>query len=203
MKRVFSEIYRRNAWGDSESVSGPGSTVTRTAAFREELEGLLREIEVESILDAGCGDFNWMKEMRVGVKRYIGVDIVEEIIEEDRRRYEREDRTFIGLDITRDDLPMADLILCRDALVHFSFDDMRSAIRNFKKSGAAHLLTTTFTRFAPNIDIETGGWRQVNLEISPFNFPAPLRVIDEKCHHSGGQFADKRLSLWALKELPI
>jgi hypothetical protein len=95
-----------------------------------------------------------------------------------------------------------DVILCRDCLVHFAFDDVRAALRNFARSGAGWLLTTTFVdRQRENVDIETGGWRPLNLELPPFNFPAPERVIDERCLHSGGIYVDKRLALWRLEEL--
>jgi len=41
-------------------------------------------------------------------------------------------------DITSDPLPRADVILCRDCLVHFSLADAQAAIGNFARSGSAH-----------------------------------------------------------------
>ena len=114
MKEIFSEIYRANSWGSSESVSGPGSTIERTASFRSELEELLRNLNVTKLLDAACGDFNWMKELQFDFEQYFGVDIVDEIVARNRALHNRKDRSFLKLDITRDDLPQADVILCRD-----------------------------------------------------------------------------------------
>ena len=48
-------------------------------------------------------------------------------------------RVFLRLDLTRDPLPDGDLILCRDCLVHLPFEDVRRAVRNFKRSGARWL----------------------------------------------------------------
>src|SRR5205807_10282857 len=104
-------------------------------------------------------------------------------------------------DIVRDDLPQSDVILCRDCLVHFSLDDVSAALRNFKRSRSHYLLTTTFIEFPENLDIETGGGRQLNLQRSPFNFPPPKEMIDEKCLHTGGIYADKRLALWDLEDI--
>jgi len=85
--------------------------------------------------------------------------------------------------------------------VHFSFEDLWSALRNFKKSGSVYLLATTFVEHQTNLEIETGGWRPLNMERPPFGFPPPLKVIDEKCLRTGGIYADKRLALWRLADI--
>jgi methyltransferase family protein len=201
MKAIFSEIYSSRAWGDCESVSGPGSGVQRTAPFRSNLATLLAELHTGLLLDAGCGDFNWMKETEIGGSRYIGMDVVPELINRNEQQYGTSGRTFLNLDLTQDKLPKADVVLCRDCLVHFSFEHIFKAIRNFKSSGSRYLLTTTFIHWPRNTDIATGGWRQLNLQIPPFEFPKPIKLIDEQCEHSGGVYADKRLGLWDLTSI--
>jgi SAM-dependent methyltransferase len=199
MEQVFRQAYRHNIWGDPESVSGPGSGLVRTASFRDQIPQLLNDLGARSLLDAGCGDFNWMKEVSLSVEQYFGIDIVPELIVHNRQRYSDVKRTFIHGDIRGADLPQVDVILCRDCLVHFSFKDARTALRNFKRSRSCYLLTTTFVEFPDNIEIETGGWRRLNLERPPFGFPPPEKSIDEKCPHPGG--ADKRLALWRLNDI--
>jgi hypothetical protein len=46
-------------------------------------------------------------------------------------------------DLTRDPLPKVDLVLCRDCLVHLSFDDIYESLDNLRRSGSMLLLTTT------------------------------------------------------------
>jgi hypothetical protein len=95
------------------------------------------------------------------------------------------------------------VILCRDGLVHFSFREIRAALRNFRRSGAEHLLATTFVDTARNVDIRTGGgWRALNLQAPPFSFPPPLELVDERCTRCGGRYRDKRLGLWRIDALP-
>ena len=200
-KDIFTQIYHRNAWGDSESVSGPGSSIARTSVFRAEIAVLLEEFGVRSLLDAGCGDFNWMKEVKLDLDRYIGADVVPELILENQRKYGDATRSFLITDITRDKLPRVDVILSRDCLVHLSFDDIFAAIQNFEESGSTYLLTTTFASVDRNNDINTGAWRPLNLQLFPFDFPAPLKLIDEKRVHQGVS-VHKYLALWTLKELP-
>src|SRR5262249_7114385 len=112
-------MYRTNGWFQSESISGPGSTLQATEHLRSVLREIIRDLGVSSLLDAGCGDFNWMKEVDLGEVEYIGVDVVaSEIIERNNQLYGAKNRHFMVKDITRDDLPKVDLILCRDCLPH-------------------------------------------------------------------------------------
>lgn len=204
MKEVFSDIYRRRAFGeDCESVSGPGSSVERTSRFRDAIPVLLKELNVRTLLDAGCGDFNWMKLVKLDLEQYIGVDVVSELISENQRQYGKATRTFLNLDISREKLPKEDLILSRDCLVHFRFKDVSATIKNFKESGSTYLLATTFPGLNGNTDTDTGGWRHLNLQMSPFNFPEPLNLIEENRTDAGGVNVVKYLGLWALKDIAL
>lgn len=202
-QEVFRSIYRTNAWGDRESVSGPGSNPELTAAIRNALPGLLRDLKVRTLLDAPCGDFGWMKDLELPIERYIGLDIVPELVERNRRSYASSTREFRVADIAKDLLPPADAILCRDALVHLSTPLAKEAVRNFRRSGATWLLTTTFPATMKNKDIPTGEWRPLNLERAPFSFPKPTRFVDEKClSFQGGRWKDKGLGVWRVADLP-
>lgn len=201
---TFTGIFRANAWGSSESVSGPGSTQARGADFQDELISLLDEREIRSVLDAPCGDFNWMRHLLARrAVLYTGVDIVEDLIVANAGRHAAVERRFLCADMTRGELPKADLVICRDGLVHLSFRDARAAVRNFRRSGSRYLLATTFIGRTRNANIATGGWRPLNLEAAPFCFPPPLASIDERCTHSGGLYRDKRLGLWELASLDL
>jgi hypothetical protein len=198
-RALFTDIYRNNRWQDGESVSGPGSTRVRAAAFASELRQLFAALRVRVLLDAPCGDFNWMNAIAGDVESYIGVDIVEELVRRNDERFGSSRCRFLSCDFTHDPLPQADLILCRDALVHMSFADIRGALENFRRSGSRYLLTTTFIDIPSNRDERTGGWRTLNLEASPFGFPPPLAMVDEKCPRSGGE--GKRLALWEIASI--
>ena len=102
------------------------------------------------------------------------------------------------LDLTADPLPRADVVLCRDCLVHLSFDHIRQAFDNLRRSGSTWLLTTTFLEHHENVDIESGDWRILNLTRAPFNLPAPEGVLVEGCLEGEGAYADKALGLWRI-----
>lgn len=202
IEEVFSKIYRENYWVYGESVSGTGSDTNQTNVIIGELEKLFQEFEVKSILDAPCGDFNWMNQVNLDGIDYLGVDIVKDLISLNTSKYKYKK----GIDFTTgnfitDDLPKVDLILCRDCLVHFSFDDIQKALSNFKRSGSKYLLTSSFIAHKNNKDIQTGHWRPINLNKPPFSLPIASKIINEKCMEGGGKHRDKMFLLWDLNEL--
>jgi hypothetical protein len=182
-----------------ESLSGPGSTSEQTRQLRERLPLLLEGLGVRSLLDAPCGDFNWMQHVRLGVDEYIGADLLDELVADNAVRHAAPQRRFVRADVTRDALPRADAILCRDLLTHLSFAEIFAALENFRRSGARYLLTTTFTALRPNRDTENGEWRTLNLTLPPFDLPQPAILINERCTEAGGAFGDKCLGLWHLR----
>lgn len=201
MNSVFSRVYWTNVWGSDETASGAASELSQTTVVREALPSVLRELKADSLLDAPCGDFHWMSHVDLDLQSYVGVDVVPELIAENEQRYAAAGVEFRTLDITRDLLPRADLILCRDCLVHFSYRNIFRALRNFKRSGSRYLLTTTFPGRSHNVNVVTGGWRPLNLQLAPFRFPQPIKLIDEHCTLLDGRYADKSLGLWQLEHV--
>ena len=199
---VFGRVYDSNYWGNSESRSGNGSDLSQTEQIRAQIPRLIREFGIATMLDIPCGDFFWMKECELGIAAYIGADILPGMIADLNARHANAQRQFMVLDLTEDRLPKVDLIFCRDVLVHFSSTDIQSALANLKRSGSTYLLTTTFPARSRNINIATSGdWRPLNLQIAPFSFPQPLRLINEGCTEHNNEFMDKSLGLWRLADL--
>jgi len=200
-EEVFTEIYRGNKWRGQDSVSGSGSDSDQTRVISCELPPLLDEFKVSTMLDIPCGDFHWMNGVNLEGTDYTGADIVGEIIEQNREKYHRDSVRFLILDLIRDGLPKVDLVLCRDCLVHFSFKDIRLALRNICDSQSQLLLTTTFAEGEDNYDIATGRWRALNLEAAPFGLPKPLKTVSEECTEKDGVYRDKSLALWRIEDI--
>ena len=197
---VFTRIYTKRRW-KGESASGAGSSMEQTRAVREALPGLLRELEAKSLLDIPCGDLHWIKEVDLGDVQYIGADIVRPLIERNRRDFAGSGRRFELVNLITDPLPPADAVLCRDCLVHLSHQDVLAALDNVRKSSARWLIATTYTGDRPNVDILTGQWRTLNLQLPPFNLPPPAHLVDEKCTEGEGKFTDKYLGVWRVEDL--
>jgi SAM-dependent methyltransferase len=198
---VFAEIYRRNHWGNAESVSGYGSTLDNTASLRQALAGMFRTFGVDSVYDAPCGDFNWMREV-VGATNvsYCGVDIVPELIESNQRRHESPTRTFKVGDITRDPFPEADLWICRDCFFHLSYADISRALHNFVRSDIPYVLMTTYVnegRFV-NRDIRTGDFRMIDLFTAPVSLP---RDVKYRVDDTPADDSPREMCLWTREQI--
>ena len=194
---AFREIYHRNEWGSVETKSGNGSTLAATGPIRRKLPGLLRKFGCETLLDAPCGDFHWMRLVDLGPVKYIGADIVPDIIEGLNADFASERRSFQVLDIVSDPLPRADLWLCRDVLFHLPTRDVMTCLRNFVSSDIRYLLTSTFPLSTANPEIHPGGFRTINLRLPPFSLPRPLIEVDD---YVPG-FTPRVLGLWSNEQI--
>jgi hypothetical protein len=204
LPETFARIYETDLWAGPESRSGVGSGLAATAHLRAELPAVLHRLGVRALLDVPCGDFHWMRHVDLREIEYIGGDIVPAIVECNQAAYgdRAGRRRFVQLDLTRDTLPRADAVLCRDGLVHLSDANIARAFDRVRASGARHLIATTFPALRANSDIADGDWRPLNFELPPFSLPAPVAVILERCDEEGGAYADKSLGVWRADELP-
>ena len=143
---MFTAILRARAWGDGESVSG---SRLRTGPYRRPPRAAagaagpaaravdpgrrLRRLS----LDAG------RRAARASLRRRRRGARPDRAAQ--RREHARRRRRFLHADITRDPLPRADLVLCREVLFHFPDDDVLRALGNLRaRTRATWLLTTSF-----------------------------------------------------------
>src|SRR5690625_343224 len=84
---TFREIHQNNHWKGEESISGVGSSREQTDLLLTTLPEILREFDIQSMLDLPCGDFGWMQHLDFGDTSYIGADIVPELIADNEEKY--------------------------------------------------------------------------------------------------------------------
>ena len=201
IESALDRLYQCHASHSIESIAGPGASISQTQRVREQLPLLLQNLEVQSLLELPCGDAHWTGQIQLNGIDYIGGDPVPWALEACRQRHERDGRKFLRLDPAMSPLPKVDLVLCRDFWVHLRFADITQVLANLRRSGSRYVLATTFTSRSTNVDVAVATWRPLNLERPPFNFPPPIRLIDEKCTESQGNFSDKSLGLWLLSDV--
>ncbi|MCU0434854.1 MAG: class I SAM-dependent methyltransferase [Bacteroidia bacterium] len=204
-EEIFTTIAEENYWKGKESVSGLGSGDSETKNLIAIVEKLIARYEPKVFVDAPCGDFYWMKKINFKGCQYIGGDIVNDIIKKNTEQFGSDTHKFIKLNILSDKLPDADVLFCRDCLVHFSEKDVFTAIANICNSNIKYLVTTSFVDALHNEKIVTGHWRKLNLQIAPFFFPKPIEIIpeftDSYLPEEVLPFKDKSLLVWSVDEI--
>ncbi|WP_315830974.1 class I SAM-dependent methyltransferase [Bradyrhizobium prioriisuperbiae] len=199
LKSRFEAIYDtgvwQQGWHEATPGSGAGSSVAATVALREALPSLLNDLNAKTLLDVGCGDFSWMQHVSIG-QRYIGIDVVGSVIETNARLYGQPGREFRNGDATVDELPDADVVLCREVLFHLSFVDIRKLLRNVLSKKRSYLITTSDRLTTFNSDIPTGDFRLLNVEARPLKFPPPDIVIDDSA-----VFSRRIIGVWDASRL--
>lgn len=202
LKELFTKQYQLNLFKGRESKSGPGSDTEQTSTLKVKLINLIQDLNIQSIIDSPCGDFNWMKDVLKELNdiEYLGVDIVDELIQENIKKY---GNMFIVGDLVNTILPKSELVICRDCLVHLSFTDTLKILQNFIKSDSKYFLMTTFTNDdRENVNYENCvNWYAINLQKGPFELPMPYRIINENCTECNNEYTDKSLGLWTKQQL--
>lgn len=202
IKDVFTEIYRENFWLGTKSRSGQGSTLITTAVVREELPQLFDMFKIETILDAGCGDYYWMRTVDMKGRLYFGIDIVPEMIEKNREYFADDNHHFLCLNLAEDLLPKVDMVICRDVLAHLDAQTVCKVLRNVKASGSTFLLATTHET-GKNRSIVAGNHYPYDLTVEPFNLPEPLILIKETTAEDSSLQDKKAMGLWLLQDLDL
>lgn len=204
LQQRFVTIYKYNLWADNESVSGEGSNFAYTSKIRESLPQLLKRYAITSIVDAPCGDFNWMRYVLADSDvRYTGIDIVEDLIQKNRMAYASNAVNFIVGNICEDQLPDCDLLITRDCLFHLSFEDIDRYLKNIAQVNFRFLLTTSHTTGPDfkNSDIKSGDFRQINLLSPPFSLPKSA-ILDQLDDAPDGHPLPRVMMLIAKTDVP-
>ena len=181
--QIATQFYGR------DTVNGPGSTMAATEHVRAGLRDLLDRHNVRTMLDAPCGDQNWIRHIDLDGIDYTGWDVVEDLVTDNAVRFP--DRRFAVRNLLQHDFPRVDLILCRDFTIHLPTAEVASLLTRFKASGSHWLLTThypgghnDYTFPESGHDNRPGYWAHPwNLEIAPFNLAGRVEAIREDDDH--------------------
>lgn len=190
-QKVMQQIYDLNFWGGKgqDFYSGEGSHLPELVSpYLLALKSFLQQFpHPPSLLDLGCGDFNIGSQLVPYTSSYIAADIVPELIEHHRKQHHPSHLKFEVLDLSKDELPKADIICLRQVLQHLSNSEIASFLPQLCKYKylvlTEHLPNQDFTA---NQDIITG--RNIRLKINsgvdltqpPFNLtPIQEQVLCE------------------------
>ena len=181
-EHIFTHIYKNKIWGEGNLeipyYSGGGSDDEFAIPYVNAIVDFISKNKIKSIVDLGCGDF------RIGKKiteltdvNFIGVDIVDDLIEYNKKQFSSASVSFYKKNIASDKLPAGELYLVRQVFQHLSNSQIKKALKNL--SACKHLIITEHqpvdSNCTPNIDKPVGagirleGNSGVYLEHPPFN----------------------------------
>ena len=120
---AFRRIYASDHW---KGGSGEGSHVDATGPYRQILGAVLTGRDITTVVDAGCGDWQFSRLLDWSGKYYLGVDIVPEVVAGDRESFGSDDVEFRVGDIRTTELPQADLLVCKDVLQHWDVHSVQA-----------------------------------------------------------------------------
>ena len=157
--------------GEIETYSGPGSLLKNTNNLIKSLNSFIEKNIIKSIIDAPCGDFNYMKEVNLVGIDYKGFDVSSNAIEI-CKKYQKDNINFLEVDITEYVLPYADLIICKDLFIHLSCSDISLILENVVNSGCKFFATSRYNGAnCSNSDKETSqSARGIEITTKPFYF---------------------------------
>jgi len=191
-KTLYSD--KKKVQGD-HSVWGPGNVYRNSAQLVELLPEILTDLYIKTFFDVGCGDFLWLSKVIMKGVDYTGVDIVAEMIEDNRTKYPS--HSFDTMNIIDEVPPMVDMIFMRSVLIHTSLDDCKKIIANVKQSGSKYLMVSTMPLVEKNADTSHLWLVQRNLLLEPFNLPEPLYLIPEMNRDDVNNF----MGIWEINDI--
>jgi hypothetical protein len=186
-KEAMEQVYALNLWGENNSDFYSGDGSHHPGIVLPYLDAVIsffksHDCQLE-VCDLGCGDFNVGKELVKYSKKYIAVDIVENLILFNKGNFKIENLSFDCLDIAKDELPKGDCALIRQVLQHLSNFEIQSVLN--KLCTFKYVILTEHIpsgEFIPNKDIISGQGirikKQSGLDViaAPFN----MKIKEEK-----------------------
>lgn len=159
---------------NAESLSGPGSHLNNTKVTVEYLSKFIKDNNIKSVLDLGCGDWNWFKLINLNGASYEGWDAHSDMIYLNNKNYGTDKIKFSTKDIITEEYPNVDLIICRDVLFHLNLNFSTKIVEKVKRA-SKYFISTSFNSKEINnnitayCSIKNWGFTIINLNIEPFN----------------------------------
>ena len=170
MEDIFTNIYESRRWGNNKNnnysgSSGSGSSVEYNKNYIEIVKKIIKDYEINNIVDLGCGDFRIGRLLYDDINvLYTGYDVYKKIIDYHKSQYSDPKYTFKHLDFYKykEQIIEGDMCILKDVIQHWTteeiyiFMDYLIESKKFK-----YILLVNCCNQKKNEDsCKTGGWRQ-------------------------------------------
>ena len=126
---------------------------------------------IRSVVDAGCGDWEFSQAIDWTGIEYNGFDIVEDVIKANIAKHSAPNVSFAVANIVKDPLPKADLLIVKHVLQHIPNAEVHQFLPQLRKYKHVLLVNSVDpkTLSGSNKDTTVGGYRHLELTRPPFN----------------------------------
>jgi hypothetical protein len=213
--QTFTKIYAEKLWSagkynHEEFCSGEGSreveiVVPYVKTIREFLEKFAEDNKRKPIVsDFGCGDFEVGSQLADLCEKYYALDIVDGLIEHNKKKFNLPNVNFLLHDFCASDLPSGDIAFVRQVFQHLSNDQISNAVEKIKNKFEYLIVTEhlPLTDFTPNLEVPaigSGRWivdSGVVLSLPPFTLNEGEIILEVDAQDDWGII---RTTLYKLK----
>jgi SAM-dependent methyltransferase len=157
--------------------SGVGSGVTYTAGYRAFLEGFMEKHAIRSVLDVGCGDWQFSRLINWGDRLYVGLDEVQSLIDWLNVGYGTSIRGYFTTKIPS---MTFDLCIVKDVMIHLPNAEVIALLGRLAHHKHLLIVNDIPTSFVQdffttlNVDVARGHYRPLDITHAPFNVKAEI-----------------------------
>jgi 2-polyprenyl-3-methyl-5-hydroxy-6-metoxy-1,4-benzoquinol methylase len=183
--QIFQKIYAQGTWGRSvlpgiPGGTGAGSSVGYNKQYMAFLETFIREYDIKTIVDLGCGDWKFSRHLKWDNVSYTGIDCVAPVISGLSKEFIKENIKFECFDFGHypNDIPNADLYIIKDVLQHWPDDLISDFLRKIISTKKMKYLLITNCHNQPVYRCCTmGDFSPLNPSMLPLNEFEPNVIL--------------------------
>jgi SAM-dependent methyltransferase len=160
IETAFDRIYERRIWStNSDELSGGGSYGRAADIYVDIVATFIRDHDIQSILDIGCGDFNVGARIAPQVSSYYAFDVSAKIIDINKHRFGAMSNVeFRQANACVDPLVKTDLVTVRQVLQHLTNAQIEMILMNIERTQPRFVLITEHlaeqtSTFCANVDL--------------------------------------------------
>lgn len=181
LKKAYNSFYDSDMWQSSKDgfKSGSGSSIEYTQIYSENLTKIIKKYEIKKIFDCSCGDWFWMQHIKENFENYVGNDVCQKLIQENKEKYTSKNIKFTCNDMLSQmklhkDLEF-DLVICRHTFEHLPIEYNIKSIWEMKRISKYAIITSANLPYSLNEDPEIifkenfhPPYKSVNLDLEPY-----------------------------------
>ena len=166
MKNEFTNIYEKELWGRGKG-SGAGSRPKFNAPYITFLENFLRDNNIKSVIDFGCGDWQFNRYVDWGSVDYLGLDIVDTVIEDNKKQFSQ--YSFVSDTDVFKYLEGREFIIIKDVIMHWPNEEILSFLDKLVTYDIKILLVNVFGQSKNRRLKRVGGFSRLDYDKFPLN----------------------------------